>query len=50
MRQTIERIERTLDGEMARDVALLALRAVLAAGFVFHGGQKLFGWFGGYGL
>ncbi len=50
MRQTIERIERTLDGEMARDVALLALRAVLAAVFVFHGGQKLFGWFGGYGL
>lgn len=50
MRETIERIETTLDGEMARDVALLALRAVLAAVFVFHGAQKLFGWFGGYGL
>ena len=32
------------------NVALLALRLILAAVFIFHGSQKLFGWFGGYGL
>ena len=46
----IERIERTLNDERFRDVALLGLRGVLAAVFVFHGAQKLFGIFGGHGL
>ena len=46
----IERIERTLNDERFRDVALLGLRGVLAAVFVFHGAQKLFGVFGGHGL
>ncbi|MGE3171000.1 MAG: DoxX family protein [Planctomycetota bacterium] len=32
------------------DLGLLALRVMLAAVFLFHGSQKLFGWFGGYGL
>ena len=32
------------------NVALLALRVILATVFIFHGSQKLFGWFGGYGL
>jgi putative oxidoreductase len=32
------------------DLGLFLLRAVLALVFVFHGGQKLFGWFGGYGI
>jgi putative oxidoreductase len=32
------------------DIGLLLVRAVLAAVFVFHGSQKLFGWFGGYGI
>lgn len=32
------------------DSTLLALRAVLATVFIGHGGQKLFGWFGGEGL
>lgn len=36
--------------EVAADVGLLVLRAVLAVVFIFHGGQKLFGLFGGYGL
>jgi putative oxidoreductase len=33
-----------------RDVALLAMRLMLGAVFIFHGSQKLFGWFGGQGL
>ena len=32
------------------DVGLLLVRAVLAAVFVVHGSQMLFGWFGGYGI
>jgi putative oxidoreductase len=32
------------------DVGLLILRVVVGALFVVHGTQKLFGWFGGYGL
>lgn len=32
------------------DLALLLIRAVLGVVFIFHGGQKLFGLFGGSGL
>lgn len=32
------------------DVGLLTLRAGLGAVLVAHGGQKLFGWFGGHGV
>jgi len=32
------------------DLALLLLRLPLAAVFLFHGSQKLFGLFGGYGI
>jgi len=32
------------------DVGLLLIRLILSAVFVFHGGQKLFGLFGGPGL
>lgn len=32
------------------DVGLLLIRMVLAAVFIYHGGQKLFGIFGGYGI
>jgi putative oxidoreductase len=32
------------------DVSLLLLRIALGIVFVFHGGQKLFGWFGGPGM
>ncbi|MCC6422707.1 MAG: DoxX family protein [Phycisphaerales bacterium] len=39
------RAERTL-----LDLGLLLIRLVLAAVFIFHGGQKLFGFFDGLGL
>jgi putative oxidoreductase len=32
------------------DVGLLVLRIALATVFIAHGGQKMFGWFGGKGL
>lgn len=36
--------------DTATDLGLLAIRAMLATVFVYHGGQKLFGLFGGHGL
>jgi len=32
------------------DLALLVIRLVLGITFVLHGGQKLFGWYGGAGI
>lgn len=32
------------------DLAFLLVRLVVGLGFAAHGAQKLFGWFGGYGL
>jgi putative oxidoreductase len=32
------------------DLALLIARLAIGLGFAAHGAQKLFGWFGGYGL
>ncbi|RXJ02407.1 DoxX family protein [Anaerobacillus alkaliphilus] len=32
------------------DLGLLIIRVVVGALFIGHGAQKLFGWFGGYGL
>lgn len=41
---------RTTKQNHAADFGLFLIRAVLAAVFFYHGGQKLFGWFGGPGL
>jgi putative oxidoreductase len=32
------------------DLGLLAIRLMVGWVFIFHGAQKLFGWFGGFGL
>jgi putative oxidoreductase len=32
------------------DIALLIVRLVIGLGMAAHGSQKLFGWFGGYGI
>ncbi|QDU65160.1 DoxX family protein [Engelhardtia mirabilis] len=40
----------TLRPTLSTDLALLAMRLMLATVFVFHGSQKLFGLFGGYGI
>jgi putative oxidoreductase len=37
-------------GITAADLGLLVLRIGLATVFIAHGGQKMFGWFGGKGL
>lgn len=46
----IDRLLDLQDSASAREVASLILRAILASVFFAHGAQKLFGWFGGFGL
>ncbi|MBK8974568.1 MAG: DoxX family protein [Planctomycetes bacterium] len=38
------------DPRVRADLGLLLARAFVGLVFAFHGSQKLFGWFGGYGL
>ncbi|MDT8396986.1 MAG: DoxX family protein, partial [Pseudomonadales bacterium] len=44
------KITKILNPGSHNDLSALALRLPLGAIFVAHGAQKLFGWFGGYGL
>jgi putative oxidoreductase len=37
-------------GALPTDIALIAVRAVLALLFIYHGSRRLFGWFDGPGL
>ena len=38
------------DRKASRDLGLFLIRLAVAVVFIFHGAQKLFGWFGGPGL
>ena len=40
----------TITNRNSKDIGLILIRLMLASVFIFHGGQKLFGLFGGYGL
>ncbi len=39
-----------MNSSRSLDLGLLLARLMLGTVFFFHGAQKLFGWFGGYGL
>lgn len=41
---------KTDSNTLRRDLPLLLMRLMIGWVFVFHGSQKLFGWFGGYGI
>jgi putative oxidoreductase len=39
-----------VSAELRKDIGLLLIRGIVGAVFVYHGGQKLFGWWDGPGL
>src|SRR5262245_26240633 len=50
LRQLFAVLVSTRTTPLAADCALITARAVLALLFIYHGGRRLFGWFGGIGL
>ncbi|HEY2301719.1 MAG TPA: DoxX family protein [Acidimicrobiales bacterium] len=50
VRELSKQLSATKDSDVARDVALLGARIVLAWIFIYHGAYTLFGAFGGSGL
>ena len=43
-------MNKTIKNDKLMDLGILMIRLILAAVFLFHGSQKLFGLFGGYGI
>jgi putative oxidoreductase len=50
VRDAADQLRATSDARLARDIALLALRIVLAWIFIYHGASTLFGAFGSSGI
>ena len=50
VRDAAEQLRATSDARLARDIALLAIRIVLAWIFIYHGASTLFGAFGSSGI
>lgn len=50
IRELTQQVSATRDLPIARDLALLGARIILAWVFIYHGGRTLFGWFGGPGV
>jgi len=50
IRELGQQVSATRDLPIARDLALLGVRIVLAWVFIYHGARTLFGWFGGPGV
>ena len=50
LREVYSRLSAIREARNARDLALLMVRVGLAWVFLYNGGAKLFGWFGGGGL
>lgn len=46
----MNRLSRFAASALASDLGLWLIRSIAGVVFVFHGSQKLFGWFGGHGL
>ena len=48
--KTEKNMNDTTKNDSLRDLGILMIRLILAAVFLYHGSQKLFGMFGGYGI
>jgi putative oxidoreductase len=50
VRELLALVVSSRTGALPADIALIAVRAVLALLFIYHGARRLFGWFDGPGL